>query len=84
MQCLVWLLHEERLRAEIPIFCVHAIWPHLENAVSPLSIRLGCIQLLLLLHSRLEVIMNFPEIVASAGNSSGEEDDIEMQSIWKV
>jgi hypothetical protein len=52
---MAWLLHEPRLRAEVPVFCVMAIRPLLRNKGAPLSVSIGAVQLLSHLHTRLEV-----------------------------
>ena len=52
---MAWMLHDSRLRAEVPIFCVSAIQPLLNNKNSPVSVSLGAVQLLCLLHERLDV-----------------------------
>lgn len=54
---MAWLLHEPRLRAEVPVFCVVAIKPFLRNASVPLPVSVGAVQLLSHLHSRLEVLV---------------------------
>lgn len=55
-ESMAWLLHEPRLRAEVPVFCVVAIKPLLRNAGAPESVSIGAVQLLSHLHSRLEVL----------------------------
>lgn len=52
---MAWLVHEPRLRAEVPVFCVQAVKPLLINRHAPASVAVGAIHLLLHLHSRLEV-----------------------------
>ena len=54
---MAWMLHDPRLRAEVPIFCVSAIKPMISNKNAPISVSIGAIQLLYLLHERLEVLM---------------------------
>ena len=52
---MAWLIHEPRLRAEVPVFCVTGIRPLLRNLRAPVSVSVGGIQLLTHLHNRLEV-----------------------------
>ena len=52
---MAWLIHEPSLRAEVPVFCVQAIRPLLNNTSAPSSVAVGAVNLLLHLHSRLEV-----------------------------
>lgn len=52
---MAWMLHDSRLRGEVPIFCVCAIKPLIINKNAPISVSIGSIQLLYLLHERLEV-----------------------------
>ena len=54
---MAWLLHEPRLRAEVPVFCVVAIKPLLRNSNAPMSVSVGAVQLLSHLHMRLEVLV---------------------------
>jgi hypothetical protein len=56
-EAMAWLLHEPRLRAEVPVFCVVAIKPLLRNSKSPESVSVGAVQLLNHLHTRLEVLV---------------------------
>lgn len=56
-ECMAWLIHEPSLRAEVPVFCVQAIRPLLSNPSAPYSVATGAINLLLHLHSRLEVLV---------------------------
>ena len=55
-ESIAWLLHEPRLRAEVPLFCISALDPLLGNATVPLTVSLGALQLLCQLHSRQEVL----------------------------
>jgi hypothetical protein len=52
---MAWLIHEPSLRAEVPVFCVQAVHPLLSNPSAPYSVAIGALNLLLHLHSRLEV-----------------------------
>ena len=56
-ESMAWLLHEPRLRAEVPVFCVVAIKPLLRNTNAPVSVSVGAVQLLSHLHTRLEVLV---------------------------
>ena len=56
-ESMAWLLHEPRLRAEVPVFCVVAIKPLLRNPNAPISVSIGAVQLLSHLHTRLEVLV---------------------------
>merc|ERR1711871_99444 len=56
-ESMAWLLHEPRLRAEVPVFCVVAIKPLLRNINAPVSVSVGAVQLLSHLHTRLEVLV---------------------------
>ena len=55
---MAWLLHEPRLRSEVPIFCIIAIKPIIFNSASPISVATGSVQLLNHLHSRLEILID--------------------------
>jgi hypothetical protein len=52
---MAWLLHEPRLRAEVPVFCIVGLRPLLRNVRAPVTVSMGAVQLLLHLHTRLEV-----------------------------
>jgi hypothetical protein len=52
---MAWLLHEPRLLSKVPVFCIIGVEPLLLNIKAPTSVSIGAVQLLLLLHSRLEV-----------------------------
>ena len=54
-EAMAWLLHEPRLRAEVPVFCVVGVKPLLCNHRAPVSVSVGAVQLLTHLHTRLEV-----------------------------
>lgn len=70
---LAWLIHEPRLRAEVPMFCVRSVKPLLTNANAPLSVSMGGVQLLLHLHYRLEALF---ESTSPSGDTS--------VSLWRV
>jgi hypothetical protein len=54
-KAMAWLLHEPRLIAKVPVFCIIGVKPLLKNTAAPLSVSLGAVHLLTHLHSRLEV-----------------------------
>ena len=56
-EALAFLLHEPRLRSEVPLFCIIAIKPILSADVTS-SVSVGAVQLLVHLHSRLEVLID--------------------------
>ena len=64
---MAWMLHDTRLRAEVPIFCVSAVKPMLNNGRAPVSVGVGAVKLLYLLHERLEVsllnVFVFPRVL---------------------
>ena len=70
---MAWMLHDTRLRAEVPIFCVSAIKPLLRNSRAPLSVCLGAVRLLL--HERLEILVD---------SSEGTEDSPDAPSTWET
>ncbi len=57
-QAMAWLLHEPRLVAKVPVFCIIGVKPLLRNGNAPMSVSTGAVHLLLHLHSRLEVRMH--------------------------
>jgi hypothetical protein len=52
---MAWLLHEPRLVAKVPVFCIIGVRPLLRNPQAPLSVSVGAVHLLTHLHGRLEV-----------------------------
>jgi hypothetical protein len=64
-EVMTWLLHEPRLKAEVPVFCVSGIRPLLQNAHLSASLSRGVIQLLMNLHDRLEVLVTEESIASS-------------------
>lgn len=52
---MAWLLHEPRLVAKVPVFCIIGVRPLLKNPLAPLSVSVGAVHLLTHLHGRLEV-----------------------------
>lgn len=55
LQSMAWLLHEPRLVAKVPVFCIIGVKPLLRNQQAPLSVSIGAVHLLTHLHGRLEV-----------------------------
>lgn len=55
-EAMAWLLHEPRLRAEVPVFCIVGLRPLLCNTRAPESVSVGAVHLLTHLHTRLEVL----------------------------
>ncbi|KAJ1390138.1 hypothetical protein B484DRAFT_439804, partial [Ochromonadaceae sp. CCMP2298] len=53
-ESMAWLLHEPRLIAKVPVFCIIGVRPLVYNVHAPLSVSIGAVQLLMHLHSRLE------------------------------
>lgn len=53
---MAWLLHEPRLVAKVPVFCIIGVRPLLKNSSAPATVSIGAVHLLLHLHSRLEVM----------------------------
>ena len=56
-ETMAWLLHEPRLRAEVPVFCVVGIRPLLCSTGVPRIVSVGAVKLLTHLHMRLEVLV---------------------------
>lgn len=54
---MAWLLHEPRLIAKVPVFCIIGVKPLLRNNLAPLSVSIGAVHLLTHLHGRLEVLI---------------------------
>ena len=60
---MAWILHEPRMVAEVPVFCVCAIHPLLESRRSPITVSLGAIKLLYHLHLRLDVLVKSDTVI---------------------
>lgn len=81
-ETLAWLLHEPRLIASVPVFCVIAIQPLVTNVHAQAFVSLGAVSLLKYLHTRLE------GLVTDLSHAAG--DDLEMDhanldgGVWKV
>jgi hypothetical protein len=54
-ELMAWLLHEPRLIASVPVFCIIAVKPLVYNKQAPIFVSTGAVKLLKYLHSRLEV-----------------------------
>ncbi len=76
-EIMAWILHEPRLVAEVPVFCVCAIQPLLESKRSPNTVSIGTVKLLYHLHARLEVLVKSENILY---------DDIDRDTpvLWEV
>ena len=77
-ETIAWLLHEPRLRAEVPVSCVVGIKPLLNHTGVPSCVSVGAIQLLFHLHTRLEVLVTAESNVLPLG-----EHDEGQESIWE-
>ena len=73
-EVMAWLIHEPRLRGEVPVFSLIGVRPLLTNSNAHDSIAIGAIELLTHLHSRLEVL------VKSDGMNLISEDSTEVSS----
>jgi hypothetical protein len=79
-ETLAWLLHEPRLIASVPVFCVIAIQPLVTNVRAQSFVSLGAVSLLKYLHTRLEVL------VTDLSHTSGDDLDIDHHvdgGVWK-
>jgi hypothetical protein len=57
-EVMAWLLHEPRLFASVPVFCIIAVKPLVYNKQAPIFVSTGAVKLLKYLHSRLEAIIH--------------------------
>ena len=80
-ESMAWLLHEPRLRAEVPVFCVVAIKPLLRNTRAPVSVSVGAVQLLSHLHMRLEVLVKDDEEDTDTGDDNS-DTPVLWESCW--
>lgn len=82
---MAWLLHEPRLRAEVPVFCVVGVKPLLCNNQSPVSVSVGAVHLLTHLHTRLEVLVKNEDIGADFEHVSDGDTPVlwEVRFIWR-
>jgi hypothetical protein len=79
-ETLAWLLHEPRLIASVPVFCVIAIQPLVTNVRAQSFVSLGAVSLLKYLHTRLEVL------VTDLSQSAGDDLDLDHHmdgGVWK-
>ena len=82
---MAWLIHEPRLRAEVPVFCVAGIRPLLRNSRVPVSVSVGGVHLLSHLHSRLEVLATETETDSSMADMDGDGDMADdTPLLWEV
>eukprot|EP01039_Chlorochromonas_danica_P002473 gene2473-2708_t len=82
-EIMAWLLHEPRLIANVPVFCIIAVKPLVKNKNAPIFVSSGAVQLLRYLHSRLEaLIQEAPESVNEEGYDTLESEE-EAAVIWK-
>ena len=79
-ESLAWLLHEPRLRANVPLTVTQCVVPLVLNRRAPSTVSTGAVQLLLRLHERLEV---FATDAAVARSALPEQDAEHMsQTLW--
>ena len=81
-ESMAWLLHEPRLRAEVPVFCVVAIKPLLRNTNAPMSVSVGAVQLLSHLHTRLEVLVKDETEEESEMGYDNSDTPVLWESCW--
>jgi len=81
-EAMAWLLHEPRLRAEVPVFCVVGVKPLLCNHRAPLSVSVGAVQLLTHLHSRLEVLVKEEGSLGYSEMGSDGDAPVLWESCW--
>lgn len=80
---MAWLLHEPRLIAKVPVFCIIGVKPLLRNNLAPLSVSIGAVHLLTHLHGRLEVLIK-DEGDDHATGDYDEHLDSETPVLWEV
>lgn len=97
---MAWILHEPRLVAEVPVFCLVGLRPLIVNNRLPVSISVASIELLYHLHLRLEVtsacivhlfntshflLLSFMQVL-SKDEPDQETDDLSETSsvLWEV
>jgi hypothetical protein len=66
-EVMAWLIHEPRLRGEVPVFSLSGVRPLLTNSRAHDSVAVGAVELLTHLHNRLEVLVKSEEIVETSG-----------------
>lgn len=69
-EVMAWLIHEPRLRGEVPVFSLSGVRPLLTNSEAHASIAIGAIDLLTHLHSRLEVLVSIEDENSNSGISN--------------
>lgn len=79
---MAWLLHEPRLIAKVPVFCIIGVKPLLRNNLAPLSVSIGAVHLLTHLHGRLEVLIK-DEGEAADGDYDDHMDG-DTPILWEV
>lgn len=84
-EVMAWLLHEPRLIANVPVFCIIAVKPLVRNKNAPIFVSTGAVKLLKYLHSRLEaLIQDAPEVVEEEEGYDHIGADDDSTVIWKV
>lgn len=81
---MAWLLHEPRLVAKVPVFCIIGVKPLLRNNLAPLSVSIGAVHLLTHLHGRLEVLIKDDNDDGAADGDYDEHLDSETPILWEV
>jgi len=81
-EAMAWLLHEPRLRAEVPVFCIVGLKPLLANVDVPVSVSVGTVHLLTHLHTRLEVLA-IDESEQKNNSSNNMNQDNETPALWE-
>lgn len=90
-ETLAWLLHEPRLIASVPVFCVVAIQPLVTNPAAPGFVSVGAVNLLKYLHARLEGLIadvsTLDPAATTTSSGTGGHDDSDIASadggLWK-
>jgi hypothetical protein len=67
---MAWLLHEPRLIASVPVFCIIAVKPLVFNRQAPIFVSTGAVKLLKYLHTRLEALIQDQKPTSSLSGSS--------------
>jgi hypothetical protein len=81
-EAMAWLLHEPRLRAEVPVFCIVGLKPLLANVDVPISVSVGTVHLLTHLHTRLEVLAIDDSEQKNNGHNNMNQDN-ETPALWE-
>ena len=81
-EAMAFLLHEPRLRSEVPIFCLVAIKPLLNCDVSE-SVAVGAVRLLVHLHSRLEILIDADSKVDDDSSKDDGDDEPSLGMLWE-